>query len=55
MLDLDSCLQIAKSASLLAGNYLKEQQTKNLKILSSKSRDLKLQIDIDAEEIRIAS
>lgn len=51
MLDLDSCLQIAKSASLLAGNYLKEQQTKNLKILSSKSRDLKLQIDIDAEEI----
>ena len=51
MLDLDSCLQIAKSAVLLAGGYLKEQQTKNLKILSNKARDLKLQIDIDAEEI----
>ena len=51
MLDLDSCLQIAKSAALLAGDYLKEQQTKNLKILSNNARDLKLQIDIDAEEI----
>ena len=51
MSDLDSCLQIAKSAALLAGDYLKEQQTKNLKILSNKARDLKLQIDIDAEEI----
>ena len=51
MSDLDSCLQIAKSAALLAGNYLKEQQAKNLKILSNKARDLKLQIDIDAEEI----
>ena len=51
MPDLDSCLQIAKSASLLAGDYLKEQQTKNLKILSNNARDLKLQIDIDAEEI----
>ena len=51
MPDLDSCLQIAKSASLLAGNYLKEQQTKNLKIISNNARDLKLQIDIDAEEI----
>ena len=51
MLDLDSCLQIAKSAALLAGDYLKEQQAKNLKILSNKARDLKLQIDIDAEEI----
>ena len=51
MLDLDSCLQIAKSAALLAGDYLKEQQTKNLKILSNNARDLKLQVDIDAEEI----
>ena len=51
MSDLDSCLQIAKSAALLAGDYLKEQQTKNLKILSNNARDLKLQIDIDAEEI----
>ena len=51
MSDLDSCLQIAKSAALLAGDYLKEQQTTNLKILSNKARDLKLQIDIDAEEI----
>ena len=51
MSDLDSCMQIAKSAALLAGDYLKEQQAKNLKILSNKARDLKLQIDIDAEEI----
>ena len=51
MSDLDSCLQIAKSAALLAGDYLKEHQAKNLKILSNKARDLKLQIDIDAEEI----
>ena len=51
MLDLESCLQIAKSAAFLAGDYLKEQQTNNLKILSNNARDLKLQIDIDAEEI----
>ena len=48
MSDLDSYLQIAKSAALLAGDYLKEHQAKNLKILSNKARDLKLQIDIDA-------
>ena len=51
MPDLDSCLEIAKSATLLAGNFLKEQQDSNLKILKNKARDLKLQIDIDAEEI----
>ena len=51
MSDLDSFLEIAKSAALLAGDYLKEHQTKNLKILSNNARDLKLQIDIDAEEI----
>ena len=51
MPDLDSCLEIAKSATLLAGNFLKEQQDSNLKILANKARDLKLQIDIDAEEI----
>ena len=51
MLDLDFCLKIAKSASVLAGEYLKRQQTKNLKILLNEERDLKLQIDIDAEEI----
>ena len=51
MPDLDSCLEIAKSATLLAGNFLKEQRDSNLKILENKARDLKLQIDIDAEEI----
>jgi len=51
MLDLDFCLKIAKSASVLAGEYLKKKQTKNLKILFNEERDLKLQIDIDAEEI----
>ena len=50
MPDLDSCLEIAKSATLLAGNFLKEQQDSNLKILKNQARDLKLQIDIDAEE-----
>ena len=35
MLDLDSCLEIAKSATLLAGNFLKEQQDSNLKILTN--------------------
>ena len=51
MPDLDSCLEIAKSATVLAGNFLKEQQDSNLKILTNEARDLKLQIDIDAEEI----
>ena len=51
MPDLDSCLEIAKSATLLAGNFLKEQQDSNLKILTNNARDLKLQIDIDTEEI----
>ena len=36
MPDLDSCLEIAKSATLLAGNFLKEQQDTNLKILTNK-------------------
>ena len=49
MLKLDPCLEIAKSAALLAGAYIKDQQIKDLEILFNDGRDIKLQIDIDAE------
>ena len=51
MLQLDPCLEIAKSAALLAGSYIKDQQNKDLEILLNEGRDLKLQIDVDAEKI----
>ena len=51
MPDLDSCLKIAKSAALLAGDFLLKAQGKDLEVLLNKGRDLKLQLDIDAEEI----
>ena len=51
MLKLDPCLEIAKSAALLAGAYIKDQQIKDLEILFNDGRDIKLQIDIDAEKI----
>ena len=51
MLQLDSCLEIAKSAAFLAGAYIKDQQNKDLKILLNEGRDIKLQIDVDAEKI----
>ena len=44
-------MEIAKSAALLAGRLSQRATRLNLKILSNKARDLKLQIDIDAEEI----
>ena len=51
MLQIDSYLEIAKSAALLAGAYIKDQQNKDLEILLNEGRDIKLQVDIDAEKI----
>lgn len=51
MLNLDSCLEIAKSAALIAGEYIRNQQDKDLKILLNEGRDIKLQVDVDAEKI----
>lgn len=49
MVDLDRCLEIAKSAALLAGEFILKSQDSDLEVLSSTGRDLKLQLDIDAE------
>jgi myo-inositol-1(or 4)-monophosphatase len=51
MLQLDSSIELAKSAALLAGEYIKDQQNQDLKILLNEGRDIKLQVDIDAEKI----
>ena len=51
MLQLDSCLEIAKSAALLAGKYIKDRHNQDLEILLNEGRDIKLQIDVDAEKI----
>ena len=45
MLQLDSCLEIAKSAALLAGKYIKDQQNQDLEILLNEE-GIKLQIDV---------
>ena len=51
MLDLIQCLNTAKSAALLAGKFLVNAKGKNLEVLSSTGRDLKLQLDIDTEKL----
>ena len=51
MLQIDSYIDIAKSAALLAGTYIKDQQNKDLEILLNKGRDIKLKVDVDAEKI----
>ena len=51
MLNLDSCLEIAKSAALLAGKYIKDRHNQDLEILLNEGRDIKLQIDVDVEKI----
>jgi myo-inositol-1(or 4)-monophosphatase len=51
MIDLHQSLEIAKSAALLAGNFLMKFKGGDLITLSNDGRDLKLQIDIDAENI----
>ena len=51
MLELDACLKIAKSAALDGGNYLLQNQDKELKILMNSGRDIKLQLDSDTEQL----
>ena len=51
MLQIDSYIDIAKSAALLAGAYIKDQQNKDLEILLNEGRDIKLKVDVDAEKI----
>jgi myo-inositol-1(or 4)-monophosphatase len=51
MLEIDSLLETAKSAALLAGKHLKKQQNQDLEILLNAGRDIKLQVDVDAEKI----
>ena len=51
MIDFNQSLQIAKSAALLAGDFLLKAQGSDLKILLNQDRDLKLQLDIDTEKI----
>ena len=51
MIDFYHSLQIAKSAALLAGEFLLKSQGTDLKILLNQGRDLKLQLDIDTENI----
>jgi myo-inositol-1(or 4)-monophosphatase len=51
MPNLDSCMETAKSAAMLAGDFLKSKQGKDHKILLNKDRDIKLQLDIDTEAI----
>ena len=51
MLELDSLLNIAKSAALLGGDFLHKQQGTDLRVLLNEGRDIKLQLDIDTEEI----
>ena len=51
MIELDPCLDIAKSAAIAGGNFIKKSQGTELKILLNKGRDIKLQLDVDAENI----
>ena len=51
MVDLHLSLEIAKSAALLAGNFLVKYKGTELTVLHNEGRDLKLQIDIDTENI----
>ena len=47
--NLNKWLEIAKSAALIGGAYLLENQSKDLAILHNSGRDIKLQIDLDTE------
>ena len=51
MIDFNHSLEIAKSAALLAGEFILKSKETNLKILLNEARDLKLQLDLDAENI----
>jgi len=49
--DLNKLLEAAKSAALIAGKHLLENQNKELEILLNAGRDIKLQIDMDTEDL----
>jgi len=51
MIDLHQSLDIAQSAALLAGEFLLKSKSTDLKVLLNDGRDLKLQLDIDVENI----
>ena len=51
MIDLHQSLDIAQSAALLAGEFLLKSNSTDLKVLLNDGRDLKLQLDIDVENI----
>ena len=51
MIELDTWLEIAKSAALDGGNYLLANQGKDLEVLLNEGRDIKLQLDTDSENL----
>jgi len=51
MLELDSWLETAKLAALKGGQHLLENQGEKLEVLLNQGRDIKLQLDIDTEQI----
>ena len=51
MIELDTWLEIAKSAALDGGNYLLANQGEDLEVLLSEGRDIKLQLDTDTENL----
>ena len=51
MIELDTWLEIAKSAALDGGNYLLANQGKDLEVLLNEGRDIKLQLDTDTENL----
>ena len=51
MIDIDKSLEIAKDAALLAGKFLISANNDAQKILADDGRDIKLQIDQDAENL----
>ena len=51
MIELDTWLEIAKSAALDGGNYLLANQDEDLEVLLNEGRDIKLQLDTDTENL----
>ena len=51
MLELDSWLETAKLAALKGGQHLLENQGEKLEVLLNQGRDIKLQLDVDTEQI----
>ena len=51
MFKLDSWLEIAKLAALKGGQHLLENQGKEPEVLLNQGRDIKLQLDVDTEQL----